>query len=153
MEKYPIVPGRGLVTPYSTKLRLEYLNQEGYDIHQISMSGLSHTEVQNNIESYIGAVEIPIGLVGPLLYVQGDTEELVYAGAATLEGALVASMNRGAKAASLSGGITTTFVHQRMVRCPMFIFNTSEEALAFTCLLYTSPSPRDQRGSRMPSSA
>ena len=23
----------------------------------------------------------------------------------------------------------------------------------FTCLLYTSPSPRDQRGSRMPSSA
>ena len=27
------------------------------------------------------------------------------------------------------------------------------EAYADTCLLYTSPSPRDQRGSRMPSSA
>ena len=27
------------------------------------------------------------------------------------------------------------------------------EALAIACLLYTSPSPRDQRGSRMPSSA
>ena len=26
-------------------------------------------------------------------------------------------------------------------------------ALSDTCLLYTSPSPRDQRGSRMPSSA
>ena len=26
-------------------------------------------------------------------------------------------------------------------------------ALSITCLLYTSPSPRDQRGSRMPSSA
>ena len=26
-------------------------------------------------------------------------------------------------------------------------------ASVFTCLLYTSPSPRDQRGSRMPSSA
>ena len=25
--------------------------------------------------------------------------------------------------------------------------------LAYRCLLYTSPSPRDQRGSRMPSSA
>ena len=25
--------------------------------------------------------------------------------------------------------------------------------LEYTCLLYTSPSPRDQRGSRMPSSA
>ena len=28
-----------------------------------------------------------------------------------------------------------------------------DEVLAATCLLYTSPSPRDQRGSRMPSSA
>ena len=27
------------------------------------------------------------------------------------------------------------------------------EVLIITCLLYTSPSPRDQRGSRMPSSA
>ena len=30
---------------------------------------------------------------------------------------------------------------------------TSRDALANSCLLYTSPSPRDQRGSRMPSSA
>ena len=28
-----------------------------------------------------------------------------------------------------------------------------EDAKVKTCLLYTSPSPRDQRGSRMPSSA
>ena len=33
---------------------------------------------------------------------------------------------------------------------PMFRANTVYEG---TCLLYTSPSPRDQRGSRMPSSA
>ena len=31
--------------------------------------------------------------------------------------------------------------------------NSSGVANALTCLLYTSPSPRDQRGSRMPSSA
>ena len=29
----------------------------------------------------------------------------------------------------------------------------SAKALYYSCLLYTSPSPRDQRGSRMPSSA
>ena len=28
-----------------------------------------------------------------------------------------------------------------------------EDGITNTCLLYTSPSPRDQRGSRMPSSA
>ena len=27
------------------------------------------------------------------------------------------------------------------------------DSIVYTCLLYTSPSPRDQRGSRMPSSA
>ena len=33
------------------------------------------------------------------------------------------------------------------------IESAQREALAYFCLLYTSPSPRDQRGSRMPSSA
>ena len=33
-----------------------------------------------------------------------------------------------------------------------YIFDTSNSKIG-TCLLYTSPSPRDQRGSRMPSSA
>ena len=32
-------------------------------------------------------------------------------------------------------------------------YKISPEKLWITCLLYTSPSPRDQRGSRMPSSA
>ena len=31
--------------------------------------------------------------------------------------------------------------------------DSKDEAESYTCLLYTSPSPRDQRGSRMPSSA
>ena len=32
-------------------------------------------------------------------------------------------------------------------------FNSGKKSLTCNCLLYTSPSPRDQRGSRMPSSA
>ena len=33
------------------------------------------------------------------------------------------------------------------------LYKDSSEYKLITCLLYTSPSPRDQRGSRMPSSA
>ena len=33
------------------------------------------------------------------------------------------------------------------------LINSTNEKDINTCLLYTSPSPRDQRGSRMPSSA
>ena len=36
---------------------------------------------------------------------------------------------------------------------PAFTLQTIPEKDAYRCLLYTSPSPRDQRGSRMPSSA
>jgi len=36
----------------------------------------------------------------------------------------------------------------------IFLYKEAEdESLFLSCLLYTSPSPRDQRGSRMPSSA
>ena len=35
----------------------------------------------------------------------------------------------------------------------VFIGQDMDEAAIRNCLLYTSPSPRDQRGSRMPSSA
>ena len=36
---------------------------------------------------------------------------------------------------------------------PVRYYSVIEAGTIYTCLLYTSPSPRDQRGSRMPSSA
>ena len=43
---------------------------------------------------------------------------------------------------------TGIILHTGLGRAPL-----AKSAIAATCLLYTSPSPRDQRGSRMPSSA
>ena len=37
--------------------------------------------------------------------------------------------------------------------CALVAAGGTGELYSLTCLLYTSPSPRDQRGSRMPSSA
>ena len=66
---------------------------------------------------FIGTVEIPLGLIGPLLFIdKKNTPELVHCAVATSEGALVASMNRGAKAISESGGFEAHIVHQKMVR-------------------------------------
>ena len=46
-------------------------------------------------------------------------------------------------------------MHQRSYASGEFIFKNKApgEGMYIICLLYTSPSPRDQRGSRMPSSA
>ncbi len=131
MKDYPIIPGRGLVTRDATEQRLAWLREQGYDLHAIPDAGLQTDQIRHNIESYIGTVEIPLGLAGPLLFRDNGREELVYAAAGTLEGALLASMNRGAKAVSLGGGFSAAFLHQKMIRSPMFIFRDLAECLQF----------------------
>jgi hydroxymethylglutaryl-CoA reductase (NADPH) len=83
---------------------------------------LDTQSIQNNIESFIGSTEIPIGLVGPIAFNQNGVQELVYAPVGTLEGALVASMNRGSKVIARSNGFEAQVEWQRMVRSPMFLF-------------------------------
>ena len=131
MEDLRILPGRGLVTKLSTQLRLEALESIEIKTDKISSSAIDLVDIQNNIESYIGTTEIPLGIVGPLLYNDSNKQEFVYCAAGTLEGALVASMNRGARALSLSGGFSAEIAWQRMSRAPMFLFETEKEALIF----------------------
>lgn len=130
MIKYPIVPGKGLNSSQAKQNRIEFLKQEGIEIPTISDARVDD-QIRYNIESYIGSVEIPVGLVGPLLMKKNGASEFVYAPAGTLEGALVASMNRGAKVVSRSGGFNAILVHQRMVRSPMFVFKNLEECVIF----------------------
>ena len=131
MNQIPIIPGRGLILPSAIAMRHKYLDDAGFAYENIANHKLDTKSVQNNIESFIGSVEIPVGLVGPLLYKHDREEELVYCAAGTLEGAMVASMNRGTKAVSQSGGFTAKVKHQRMVRAPLFIFNNAKDALLF----------------------
>ena len=44
-------------------------------------------------------------------------------------------------------------IYLQSIRVHKFLTSNGEIGKVATCLLYTSPSPRDQRGSRMPSSA
>lgn len=127
-DELPIIPGRGLVTAMSQEMRHEFLNKNGYSIQELVQTSLNLKDIQYNIESNIGSVEIPIGIVGPLLFNENNYSELVYTCAGTLEGALVASMTRGAKAISMSGGFQAEFVWQKMVRAPMFLFENQDNA-------------------------
>ncbi|MEL6538292.1 MAG: hypothetical protein AAFQ98_22925, partial [Bacteroidota bacterium] len=131
MKPYTHVPGRGLVTPKATRERQEFLQDRGYTITALAPSSLQLDDLSGNIESYVGSVEVPVGLVGPLLWQNQPEPEWVYAPAGTLEGALVASMNRGARVVSSSGGFISQVHHQRMVRCPMLLFDTPQEAQQF----------------------
>lgn len=127
----PIIPGRGLVTNGATNMRLDFLEKHQIQTNLISNAKLDLDDIRNNIESYVGSTEIPLGIVGPLLFKDAEEEELTYCVAGTLEGALVASMNRGAKVISRSGGFSAEVKWQKMTRAPMFIFEEELEALAF----------------------
>lgn len=129
--KIPIIPGRGLVTSTSTNMRLDYLETHNIKTNLISDARLDFQDIRNNIESYIGSTEIPLGIVGPLLFNDNGTQELTYCSAGTLEGALIASMNRGARVISKSNGFSAEVKWQKMTRSPMFIFETEKEAITF----------------------
>ncbi len=87
--------------------------------------------VGRNIENPIGAVQIPLGIAGPLKingeYARGD----YYIPLATTEGALVASINRGCKALTLSGGVYTKILFDGMSRAPLFKLPSVLEAYRF----------------------
>ncbi|MFM7661659.1 MAG: phosphotransferase [Bacteroidota bacterium] len=131
MSILPIIPGRGLVTKASTQLRIDFLDANSLPHKNISESTLDLDKIQNNIESYIGTVEIPVGVVGPLLFKDEQQSEFVYCTAGTLEGALVASMNRGVRAISLSGGFSAKILWQKMCRAPLFLFENEDHASLF----------------------
>jgi hydroxymethylglutaryl-CoA reductase (NADPH) len=86
---------------------------------------------QNNIESYIGTVSIPVGLAGPLK-IHGQSGEVDYrVPLATTEAALVASYNRGARLLSAAGGCTARVVDQGVSRTPVFAFENLIDATRF----------------------
>ena len=58
-----------------------------------------------------------------------------------------------AKVGIFAGVDGSILIHYTSDTSPDFHYSESDDTSYSICLLYTSPSPRDQRGSRMPSSA
>jgi hydroxymethylglutaryl-CoA reductase (NADPH) len=102
---------------------------------EVELSNLAHYSLnmeealKKNIENPIGAVQIPVGLAGPLKlngkYAQGD----FYVPLATSEGALVASVNRGCSAITDAGGANVRIADDKMTRGPVIKTKSLIEAL------------------------
>jgi hydroxymethylglutaryl-CoA reductase (NADPH) len=75
---------------------------------------------KRNIENMIGAIQVPLGVAGPLRvngeYANGD----FYIPLATTEGALVASADRGSSVITASGGANVRIFKDEMTRAPVF---------------------------------
>lgn len=114
--------------------RFQFLKEKGISTDYIK--GIKEVESSDsfagNIENFIGMAQMPIGLAGPLsvkgTYAKGD----FYIPMATTEGALVASYNRGMKACTEAGGITSICMKEGVQRCPAFKFKDLETAIHFS---------------------
>jgi hydroxymethylglutaryl-CoA reductase (NADPH) len=85
--------------------------------------------LKRNIENPIGAIQIPVGIAGPLevhgIHADGD----FYVPIATSEGALVASINRGISVIKAAGGVTSRVIDDKMTRGPVIKTDSVSDAL------------------------
>ena len=103
----------------------------GADAEHIGQYCLDPAGVAGNIENFIGAAQVPIGIAGPLLIDGEHARGEFYVPLATTEGTLVASYNRGMKLLHRAGGVKATVMEDRMQRAPAFGFDSARQARAF----------------------
>lgn len=97
-------------------------------------------------ECLTGQMVLPVGVVGPMemelgryrTAANGDVQEIeryrdiLYVPLAHTEGGLSVSMLRGMQATAESGGIRTYLLHNEMTRDCAFVFNSADQAMAFS---------------------
>ncbi len=88
--------------------------------HTAQFSFDAATAVKYNAENIIGATQLPLGVTEPL-QVNGDhAKGQFYVPLATTEKSLIASISRGCKTITLSGGASVWIQKDAMTRAPLF---------------------------------
>jgi NADP-dependent 3-hydroxy-3-methylglutaryl-CoA reductase len=119
-------------TAAAAQVRRDFLRDAtGVAMDDVGRFTLDPATLPGNVENFIGAAQVPIGVAGPLRingeHARGD----FYIPLATTEGTLVASYNRGMRLLTECGGVTTAVVDERMQRAPVFILDDALRARAF----------------------
>src|SRR5512135_468042 len=122
------VPGGSVISPEAVERRWKILTSPAAEAELLDSHTVQQMKVyEHNIENFIGAVKIPIGIAGPLrvrgLFAQGD----FYVPLATTEAALVASYSRGCSLITEAGGASVVLLNEGISRSPAFAFNSLEE--------------------------
>ncbi|AMD17641.1 3-hydroxy-3-methylglutaryl-CoA reductase [Methanobrevibacter sp. YE315] len=104
----------------ATDIRREFLERKfNIDLKNISNYTLDMERASaRNIENSIGVLQLPMGVAGPLKINGEYCKREVFIPLATSEGALVASINRGASTITASGGANARVVSDIMTRAP-----------------------------------
>jgi len=92
-------------------VRFEHIQNYTIDAQQVT---------KQNIENMIGAVQVPLGVAGPVKVNGEFADDEYYLPLGTTEGALVASVNRGCSVITGAGGANVRIFKDQMTRAPVF---------------------------------
>ncbi len=104
------------------RVRRKFIEEEaGVNLDAIGSFSMDIDQaVKKNIENMIGAVQVPVGVAGPLAVKGEYAKKSCYLPLATTEGALVASVNRGCSLITRAGGADVRILRDGMTRAPVF---------------------------------
>jgi len=134
IEEKPLPPTlKGRNDAGGLKNRRKMLCRQGVEFSSLVDHTLDNRpeRLSGNIENYVGTVKVPVGMMGPLRIIGTAANGDFYAPIATTEGALVASLNRGAFAISRSGGAYSVCLTESVARAPAFQFRSITDAGTF----------------------
>jgi len=118
--------------PEESAVRRAFITEKtGASREMVSRYSIDPAVTRGNIENFIGTIQMPLGVAGPLRIVGEHAQGDFYVPLATTEGTLVASYSRGMRVISECGGVRTVVVKHSMQRAPVFMFDTAMEARDF----------------------
>jgi hydroxymethylglutaryl-CoA reductase (NADPH) len=124
------IPGKNDYSEAARQDRLAYIQkQSGAVAPHIGSARLDATLMRGTVENYIGAIQVPVGLAGPLLFDGASVQGFITAPFATIEGALVASVCRGSRLLTAAGGVYTQVISQSVHRAPSFNVDNLRDAI------------------------
>ena len=106
----------------AVRVRREFIEEEtGTALENIGIFSIDVDRASTrNCENMIGTVQVPVGVAGPIAINGEYAKGLFWLPLATTEGALIASVNRGAGAITKAGGAEVRILHDGMTRAPVF---------------------------------
>jgi hydroxymethylglutaryl-CoA reductase (NADPH) len=129
--RVPRDPQNDYTAEAAARRRAFIRQRTGTDLSHVGKYSFDPATVPGNIENFIGAAQVPLGVAGPLRINGEHANGDFYVPLATSEGTLVASYNRGMRLLTDSGGVKTTVVEEHMQRAPVFVLGDAFEAREF----------------------
>jgi len=113
-----------------TMRRAWLAHNTGHALDASAHTAFADADVRTNIENLVGAVEVPLGIAGPLRVNGMHAEGSFYVPLATTEGTLVSTYQYGMRAITEAGGANAYVLGDALDIAPCFILGDARAAIA-----------------------